>query len=56
MKTFVDRLLQMPLEKLRELIDREQKEIWVKQRDLDTMNRCLQQRTVNAPREVRETR
>jgi hypothetical protein len=48
MKTFIDRLLEMPLEKLRELIDREQKEIWLKQRDLDTMKRALQQRTAGA--------
>ena len=48
MKTFYDRLLEMPMERLRELIDREQKEILVKQRDLDTMNRALQQRTANS--------
>jgi hypothetical protein len=48
-KTFFDRLLEMPLDKLRELIDREQRQIWTKQRDLDMMNRALQQRTANTP-------
>jgi hypothetical protein len=48
-KTFYDRLLEMPLDKLRELIDREQRQIWTKQRDLDMMNRALQQRTANTP-------
>ncbi len=45
MKTWLDRLNEMPLITLQAWITQEQKAIWAQQRDLDTMNRVLQQRT-----------
>ena len=48
MKSWVDKLRQMPDDRLKDAIERQEKEIAIAQRDLDTMKRVLKERAPNA--------